>query len=127
MDSAWKLQWKSQKLIKHKKKLFRNTITRLPKLSVKFSNFQNFKNTNNQYILQSRGLITNDAKRVANIVDELGADGVDLTQNKGYGDSMMVNNDESSSQLMFLHHLRESMPANKIISYTFPVDDKYGP
>ena len=88
------------------------------------SNFQKYKN---QYILQSRGLITNDAKRVANIVDELGADGVDLTQNKGYGDSMMVNNDESSSQLMFLHHLRESMPANKIISYTFPVDDKYGP
>ena len=88
------------------------------------SNFQKYKN---QYILQSRGLITNDAKRVANIVAELGADGVDLTQNKGYGDSMMVNNDESSSQLMFLHHLRQSMPANKIISYTFPVDDKYGP
>ena len=114
-------------MIKHKKKIFRNTITRLPKLSVKFSNFQNFKNTNNQYILQSRGLITNDAKRVANIVAELGADGVDLTQNKGYGDSMMVNNDESSSQLMFLHHLRQSLPADKIISYTFPVDDKYGP
>ena len=80
-----------------------------------------------KYLLQTRYTITYDAERIAKIVAELGADGVDLTQNKGYGDSMMVNNDESSSQLMFLHHLRESLPADKIISYTFPVDDKYGP
>ena len=80
-----------------------------------------------KYLLQTRYTITYDAERIAKIVAELGADGVDLTQNNGYGDSMMVNNDESSSRLMFLHHLRQSMPANKIISYTFPVDDKYGP
>lgn len=72
--------------------------------------------------IRSRYIITSDAERVANIVTELGADGVDLTQNEGYGDSMMVNNDETSSQLMFLHHLRQSLSADKIISYTFPVD-----
>ena len=34
----------------------------------------------------------------------------------------MNADDETSIQLMFLHHLRESLPADKIITYTFPVD-----
>ena len=37
----------------------------------------------------------------------------------------MANNDQSSIQLMFLHHLRQSLPEDKIISYTFPADLKY--
>ena len=53
-------------------------------------------------------------------VAELGADGVDLTQNEGFGDQNMGANDQTSIQLLFLHHLREALPADKIITYTFP-------
>ena len=60
------------------------------------------------------------AQQVAIQVAELGADGVDLTQNEGFGDQNMGANDQTSIQLLFLHHLREALPADKIITYTFP-------
>ena len=62
---------------------------------------------------------------MANIVAELGVDGVDLTQNQGFGDENMNDNDQGSMQLLFLHHLRESLTAEKIITYTFPADSQY--
>ena len=62
---------------------------------------------------------------MANIVAELGVDGVDLTQNQGFGDENMNDNDQGSMQLLFLHHLRESLSAEKIITYTFPADSQY--
>ena len=37
----------------------------------------------------------------------------------------MNANDETSMQLLFLHHLRQVLPAEKIITYTFPADSMY--
>ena len=65
------------------------------------------------------------AQIVADQVAEFGLDGVDLTQNQGFGDENMISGEETSLQLLFLHHLREKLPANKIITYTFPADSQY--
>jgi len=81
---------------------------------------------NTDFYYKLRSSVISNAQTVADQVVEFGLDGVDLTQNQGFGDENMVSGEQTSLQLLFLHHLREKLPADKIITYTFPGDSQYG-
>lgn len=61
----------------------------------------------------------NQADRIADAVEELNLDGIDLAQHYGCGSTYYQCPEQVSEQLLLLGALRRLMP-DKIISYTFP-------